>query len=112
MATKSRKPQSALNAGYEAGMQADVEPSDYDMSFFEPDYRLGFVLGHSTAESIRRASPMAAAVMAADLGPRYNVPLDVLLEQMELPDDLCGIVEEAYEPGDPDDDESEEDDLA
>ena len=82
--------------GFETGAEAEEAPDAFTMSQYKPDFVLGFVSDYSMAESVRQASREAAALMAADLGLQYGVPLDALLQELEFPDDLRSHVEDAY----------------
>ncbi|MGF6924281.1 hypothetical protein [Paraburkholderia sp. 40] len=97
MVKKPQKPKSLLEIGFETGAEAGEAPDAFTMSRYKPEFVLGFVSGYSTAESVRQANRDVAAVMAADLGLQYGLPLDTLLRELEFRPDLRSIVEDAYD---------------
>lgn len=85
-----------LDLGFEQGIEATEDPTEFEMSSRVAEYRLGYVLGRSYVECVQRASRKAGAVKAGHLGARFGVELDALIKALALPDlDRC-LIEEAY----------------
>ncbi|SPA56708.1 DUF2623 family protein [Cupriavidus taiwanensis] len=86
-----------FEVGFQAGLDADEAPDAFDMSRYKQHYVLGFVVGRSIVESGQRASRMAGAAMAGELGARYSLPLDLLLVELEFSLEQKEKVRSSYE---------------
>ncbi|MGS1073527.1 hypothetical protein [Burkholderia glumae] len=89
-------PRTLLDLGFEHGIEATEDPTEFAMSSRVAEYRLGYVLGRSCVECMHRASRSAAAVTAGNLGARFGVKLDALINAMGSPDLDRRLIEEAY----------------
>jgi hypothetical protein len=70
--------QSNFDAGYQAGFNARVPLSSFDMSQYVDKFKVGYVVVLAEIHSVRCASPMAAGVEAAEMGRKYHIPYESL----------------------------------
>jgi hypothetical protein len=80
--TRSLKPTrpTSFDLDFEHGAEADEDPSVSEMNSRVPEYRLGYVLGRAHQEAVRQASHVALAIVAGELGVRFGVGKNELLE--------------------------------
>lgn len=79
--------QSQYEAGYTAGINADVPLRLFEMSLFCEDYQIGYVVGLAYVQSVRCATPRAGASEAAEMGKKYRIPFASLKSYFNDPSD-------------------------
>lgn len=79
--------QTSFNAGYSAGVAAENVVSAFDLSAYDDDYRVGYVVGRAFVESVCSASSYAAAIEAASLGQKYFISYEALAPHFNDPSD-------------------------
>jgi hypothetical protein len=99
MSQQSNEAKTLVEVGFEVGLDAAEAPDAYEMSRYKQDYVVGFVAGQCISTSVQRASRMAGASVAGELGARYSLPLDRLLVELEFSRELVERVRYAYEEG-------------
>jgi len=100
---------SLFEAGYGAGMNADLALSPFEMSPYYMDYKVGYVIGLAYMESVRRANPYAGASEAGDMGVKYRIPYELLEPHFDEPSDtqILGFLRMAYGLDEDDDEDYE-----
>ncbi|MDR5743964.1 hypothetical protein QCE73_12460 [Caballeronia sp. LZ029] len=68
MSQQSNEAKMLVEVGFQVGLDAGEAPDAREMSRYKEDYVLGFVVGHCIAQSLQRASRMAGAAVAGQLG--------------------------------------------
>lgn len=93
-----------FDLGYKAGLAADDAPDAFTMSTRNQEWVLGFIQGYSEMQSFRHASIPAAGWQAGELGRRYGIPFDVLVERVQFGVDVTDEIRSEYEQDDEDED--------
>ncbi|WP_321935418.1 DUF2623 family protein [Paraburkholderia sp. J8-2] len=88
--------QTPFDLGFEHGAEAEEDPSALEFCSRVHEYQLGFIVGRSFSEAVKRASHAAAAATAGALGSRFGVKLDDVLEAMRMTDEHEHIIRQAY----------------
>lgn len=88
---------SLYELGYKDGKNAKFAPDAFDMSTYEDDYKIGFIVGFSEMESFRQAMPDGFVWSAAELAYRYGVSVRNLLQRLDLDEEDTRRFHEAYE---------------
>lgn len=70
--------------GLRDGKNADKPLSAFDMSPYVKEYILGYIAG----QSYKQQTLVEGARTAGELGCRYSIPPDELVERLELDDEL------------------------
>lgn len=99
MTQQSNEAKTLVDVGFEVGLDAADAPDANEMARYKQDYVVGFVAGQSISACVRRASRMAGAAEAGELGARYSIPLDRLLVELEFSSELVEQVRCAYDEG-------------
>jgi hypothetical protein len=98
--------QSNFDAGHQAGLNAGVPLSSFDMSQYVDEFKVGYVVALAEVHSVRCASPMAAGVEAAEMGRKYRIPYESLAPYFDDPEnpEVLDALRRGYGLEDNDDD--------
>ena len=83
--------------GRQAGREAMNDPDTFEVSQWNEDYTLGFVIGRGAMQASQATYSYGARVIG-ELGAKYGLPLEDLLEQVE-DNTLHSDVREGYGAG-------------
>jgi len=105
-----KKMENQFQAGYKAGVNADVPLSPFEMSKFYEDFKIGYVVGLAHVHSVRCASAWAGASEAAEMGQKYLISYESLKPHFTDPSDpeVLEFLQRGYGIGDDDYDEDDQ----
>ncbi|MFM0122828.1 hypothetical protein P0D73_28700 [Paraburkholderia sp. RL18-101-BIB-B] len=92
-----RARQTSFDLGFEHGAEADEDPTPLELCSRVQQYQLGFIVGRSFSEAVKRANHATAAATAGALGSRFGVDLNDLLKTMRLSDEHERTIRQAYD---------------
>lgn len=89
--------QAARLAGTKAGTNARTPMSSFEMFQYNENFVIGYIAGHSFAESVRMASPTAAAVTVGTLAHEYQQDINVVCQHMGFSHELRNVAMSFFE---------------
>lgn len=72
-----------FDLGRQAGREAMNAPDTFKVSQWNDDYTLGFVTGYGDRQGFSQASSSYGANVIGELGAKYGLPLEDLLELVD-----------------------------